>query len=348
MVHSDPGLGHFGIKRTLDRLRPRAYWPSMTAYVTKFCASCEKCQSRKQPARKPRAPLVSYRTGVPNERVQIDIVGPLVESYRMNKYLIVMTDCFTKWANAYPVRRATAIEVANALQDWVSQFGVMKIIHSDQGTQFEATVVQQLCHKLGIVKTRTTSYHPQGDGQVERLNRTLMDILSKYGRQSQKDWDEHIPMALLAYRSCANEVNKISPAMMTYGRELNLPVDLIYGVPPSSVQPGQEPHQYVAELEQAILKVHEIARTKMLKAANRQKKNYDLKQYKNNYKKGDLVWLFTPAIKKNRVKKLSSRWNGPYQVVEPLSDVLIKIRRRPRTKELVVHHNRLKPYYRQM
>ena len=136
--------------------------------------------------------------------------------------------------------------------------------------------------------------------------------------------------------------------MMTYGRELNLPVDLIYGAPPSSVQPGQEPHQYVAELEQAILKVHEIARTKMLKAANRQKKNYDLKQYKYNYKKGDLVWLFTPAIKKNRVKKLSSRWNGPYQVVEPLSDVVIKIRRRPRAKELVVHHNRLKPYYRQM
>ena len=170
MVHSDPGLGHFGIKRTLDRLRPRAYWSSMTAYVTKFCASCEKCQSQKQPSGKPRAPLVSYRTGVPNERVQIDIVGHLVESYRMNKYLIVMTNCFIKWANAYPVRRATAIEVANALQDWVSQFGVMKIIHSDQGTQFEATVVQQLCLKLGIVKTRTTSYHPKGDGQVERLN----------------------------------------------------------------------------------------------------------------------------------------------------------------------------------
>ena len=182
---------------------------------------------------------MSYRTGVPNERVQIDIVGPLVESYRMNKYLIVVTDCFTKWANAYPVRRATAIEEANALQDWVSQFGVMKLIHSNQRTHFEATVEQQLCHKLGIVKTRTTSYQPKGNGQVERANRTLMDILSKYVRQSQKDWDEHIPMALLTYRSCANEVNKISPVMMTYGRELDLPVDLIYGAHPAHCNLGK-------------------------------------------------------------------------------------------------------------
>ena len=256
-----------------------------------------------------------------------------------------MTDCFTKWANAYPVRRATAIEVAKAVLDWVSQFGIMKILHSDQGAQFEAAVIQQLCQKLGILKTRTTSYHAQSDGQVERLNRTLMEILSKYVHHSQKDWDEHIPMILLAYRSCTGEANKMSPVMMTYGRELDLPVDLVYGVPPSPEQPGQEPCQYVANLEETMVKIHEIARNHMLKAADKQKREYDLKQYKNNYKKGDFFWLFTPAISRGRVKKLSSRWTGPFQVVEPLSDVVIRIRRHPRAKDLVVHHNRLKPYY---
>ena len=229
--------------------------------------------------------------------------------------------------------------------DWVSQFGVMKILHSDQGTQFEATVIQQLCHKLGILKTRTTSYHAQSDGQVERLNRTLMEILSKYVHHNQKDWDEHIPMILLAYRSCRSETTRMSPALMTFGRELDLPINLIYGVPPGTEQPGQEPSQYVANLERSMEKIHEIARKHMQKASDKQKREYDLKQYKNNYKKGDLVWLFTPTIGKGRVKKLTSMWSGPFTVVEPLSDVVIRIRRNARAKDLVVHHNRLKPYH---
>lgn len=90
MVHSDPGLGHFGVKKTLDRLRRRAYWPSMARSVSNFCENCDRCQARKQPAKTPRAPLKVYRSGLPNERVQIDIVGPMTETYHMNKYLIVM------------------------------------------------------------------------------------------------------------------------------------------------------------------------------------------------------------------------------------------------------------------
>ena len=82
--------------------------------------------------------MKTYISGLPNERVQIDIVGPFIESYKSNKYLIVVTDCFTKWASAYAVPRATATAVADAILDWISQFGVMQILHSDQGTQFES------------------------------------------------------------------------------------------------------------------------------------------------------------------------------------------------------------------
>ena len=77
--------------------------------------------------------MKTYVSGTPNELVQIDILGPLVESYQSNKYIIVLTDCFTKWASAYAVPRATPTEVADAILDWTSQFGVMKILHSDQG-----------------------------------------------------------------------------------------------------------------------------------------------------------------------------------------------------------------------
>ena len=127
-----------------------------------------------------------YISGVPNERVQIDIVGPLIESYKSNKYLIVLTDCFTKWASAYAVPKAAATAVADAILDWISQFGVMQILHSDQGGQFESAVITEVCNKFGILKTRTTSYCPPSDGQVERLNRTLIEMLSKYAGQTQR------------------------------------------------------------------------------------------------------------------------------------------------------------------
>lgn len=87
-------------------------------------------------------------------------------------------------------------------------------------------------------------------------------------------------MILLAYRSCRSETTRMSPALMTFGRELDLPIDLIYGVPPGTEQPGQEPSQYVANLEKSMEKIHEIARKHMQKAADKQKREYDLKQYK--------------------------------------------------------------------
>lgn len=83
----------------------------------------------------------------------------------------------------------------------------------------------------------------------------------------------------------------------------------------------------------------------MFKAGEKQKRNYDLKQFKYNYKVGDLVWLFTPAVKKGRTKKLSSQWTGPFKIIEILSDVVIRIRQKPNSQDKVVHHNRLKPYY---
>ena len=122
--------------------------------------------------------MKTYISGLPNERIQMDIVGPLIESYKSNKYLIVLTYCFTKWASAYTVPRATATAVADAILDWISQLGVMQILHSDQGTQFQSAVVTELCQKFGIRKTRTTTYHPASDGQVERFNRTLIEMLS--------------------------------------------------------------------------------------------------------------------------------------------------------------------------
>ena len=156
MSHSNPGGGHMGIKRTVERMRSRAYWPRLTDSVKKICEQCIECQMKKNPKRSPKAPMKTYISGAPNERVQIDILGPLIESHRSNKYIIVLTDCFTKWPSTYAVPRATAPAVANAVIDWIGEFGVMKILHSDQGRQFESAIIQEICQRFNIHKRRTS------------------------------------------------------------------------------------------------------------------------------------------------------------------------------------------------
>ena len=204
----------------------------------------------------------------------------------------------------------------------------MQIIHSDQGTQFESAVVTELCQKFGIHKTRTTSYYPASDGQVERFNRTLIEMLSKYAGQNQRSWDDHLPLVLLAYRSSVHYSTSLSPAMMTYARELDLPADLIFGGPESASKQSSEPPEYVRNLSD-----------KLVKTGERQKRNYDLKQFKHNYKVGNQVLLYDPVV------RLNSRWTCPYTITEVLSDVVFRIKLNNLTQDKIVHHNRLKPYY---
>ncbi len=343
MMHDDPGSGHLGVKRTVARLRSRFYWVGRDKSVIKYCQECSKCQARRRPVKTAKSPLKQYQVGSPNERIEVDIVGPLPVSHNGNKYIIVMTDCFTKYANAYPVPEQTAERVALAVLDWVSHFGVMKIIHTDQGRQFESVLFQKLCQLLNIAKTRTTAFNPSSDGGVERFNRTLGDMLSKYVQPNQKDWDDHIPMVLLAYRSSVHESTKQTPAMMTFGRHPDLPADLVFGTPDSKQNKPDVP-EFVNQLQQSLTLIHHIARAEMIKAGDRQKRHYDVKLHKVNYKVGDPVWLFNPSLKKKRSRKLHSPWTGPWIVTDVLSDLIIGIQQSEHGKRQIVHHNRLKPY----
>ena len=127
----------------------------------------------------------------------MDIVGPLPRTKRGNRFIIVVNDYFTRWPEAFAVVDHEAETVAKKLMEqWVSRFGVMQYLHTDQGREFESRVLQALCGLLGIKKTRTAPYHPQSDGLVERNNRTIKDMLSKVVNENHGDWDEWIPHVL--------------------------------------------------------------------------------------------------------------------------------------------------------
>ncbi|XP_046869117.1 uncharacterized protein LOC124461661 [Drosophila willistoni] len=156
-------------------------------------------------------------------------------------------DYFNKWPKCAAIPDQTAETVARALvQEVFCRFGDPFVLHSDQGRNFEAGVFQACMRLMTVGKTRTTPLHPQSDGMVERFNRTLLDYLAKFVSTSQHDWDELLPMALLAYRSAVHESSGYSPARLTFRRELRLPNDLLFGTPapvpthPQEFCPGDE------------------------------------------------------------------------------------------------------------
>ena len=160
-------------------------------------------------------------------------MGPLPSSTRGCKYILVITDIFSKWVEAFPLAATDSETLASVLVDeMVCWYGVPGSLHSDQGANLNSQVITALCKRLGINKTRTTAYHPQGNGQVERFNRTLEAILSKVVADNQKDWDIHIPKALFAYRTALHESSGYSPFRVNFGRLPILPIDIIVGRPP--------------------------------------------------------------------------------------------------------------------
>ena len=178
-LHQGAVGGHIGEEKMKHRLKERFYWPGCTEAVGEWCRNCISCTTRKTVAPKRRAPLQTIKAGYPMQIVSVDLMGPLPETEDGCKYVMVAMDCFTRWVEVYAIRNQEATTVAKKLVDEMfCRFSPPEQLHSDQGRQFESDLVKEICELLQIRKTRTTPYHPQCNGMVERFNRTLLDMLS--------------------------------------------------------------------------------------------------------------------------------------------------------------------------
>ena len=136
-----------------------------------------------------------YNVGLPFERVQIDILGPFPITSLGNRYLLVVIDCFTKWVEAFPLSNMRTKTIAEIfVREIVCRYGVPLEVHTDLGRSFDSKLIIELSQLLGIRKTRATPLHPQSHDQVERQNRTILEYLSKYIRDNQKDRDRWISL----------------------------------------------------------------------------------------------------------------------------------------------------------
>ena len=325
---------HFGVTKTLGRVQRRYTWYGLTKDVKQHISCCKVCGENLRQRPRFRAPLGDYRVGYPMDRLGVDILGPLPLSEKQNKYILVLGDYFTRWMEAFPLPDQRVETVAHALvHRFVAIFGCPLEIHTDQGKNFESDLFQEVCRLLQVKKSRTTPYHPSSNGLVERFNQTLAKMIRSFVDRNHKQWDMYLPLLTAAYRSTVHPGTGFTPNMMMFGREVNLPLDVLYPMP----QREQGISDYVQQLRENLEIVYRYARENLGKASQRQKRDYDLQIHAQQYVPGDLVYRQNP-----RGKKLEHLWIGPLVVTKRYNASLYQVANRK--KSCVLHHDLLRPY----
>jgi hypothetical protein len=339
-LHTVRQGGHFGVRRTVAVVRQRFFWPGMRTDVERWCKECETCQRTKtRPTR--RATMQHESVGSRFERVAIDIMGELPVTESGNRYILVISDYFTKWTQAFPLPNQMAATVADALvTNCFSLFGMPRWLHSDQGSNFESELFRELCKLLDIRKTRTVAYHPQSDGQVERFNRTMKQMIKAFVNDNMSDWDDQLPLLMMAYRASPQESTGVSPNLMMYGEECALPLDVMVEAPPRQTQRCHT--EYVEWLRQTLGKAHSFARKQLKVAAKHQKLYYDRKAKPHPFQVGQHVWYWYDPLAK---RKFGCGWSGPYRVLACPTETHCVLSKVPGDKPRKVHVNKLKPHF---
>ncbi|KAK3741212.1 hypothetical protein QZH41_006221 [Actinostola sp. cb2023] len=304
-------MGHQGVERTSQLLRRRCYWPGLHSDVDVWIKKCERCTLSKMPLPRIRPPMGNLLATKPLEVLAVDftLLEPASDG---RENVLVMTDVFTKFTLAIPTRDQKANTTAKLiLKEWFMRYGVPNRIHSDQGRNFESEVIMELCGLYGIKKSRTTPYHPQGNAQCERFNRTMHDLLRSLPPHKKRKWTEHLPELLYAYNSTPHSSTGFSPYYLMFCREPRLPVDLLLGAEEDVEDEIQNDWlaTHMSRLRDAYLKAGEH----LEQAAERRKKASDQTAFDDPLEIGQLVYL------RNKVKgrnKIQDSWSPTlYRVI---------------------------------
>lgn len=207
----------------------------------------------------------------------MDIVGPLEKSSAGHRYILFVYYYTTRYPEAFPVRTITMPKVIHALIQLFSRVGIPEAILTDQGINFTSRLMKQLHQQLGITAVRTSPYHPQTDGLVERFNQTLKNTLRKFVTDTGRDWDKWLPFVLFAYGEVPQASTGFSPFELLYGWQVQGPLDLLKKawIAPADKTEERSIVNFILEMRNRLERYREEAKENLLLAQVSQKKWYD-------------------------------------------------------------------------
>ncbi|KAL8567138.1 hypothetical protein ACOMHN_033040 [Nucella lapillus] len=334
--------GHCGGRRTLARLREQFFWPGVTVDVAKFVASCDICQRTVSKGKVSPVPLGMMPViGTPFHRVAIDLVGPISPvSEGGHRYILTLIDVATRYPEAVPLKDISSVDVAEALIVIFSRLGFPREILSDQGTQFNSELMKQFHALCGCQGIKTSPYHPQANGTVERFHGTLKAMLRKVIQGQPKLWHRYLPALLFACRELPSESTGYSPFRLLFGREVRGPLTLLQESWTGKGDQDEESkplYKYIFDLQNILAETSEIAKENSIVSSVRGKRYFDRKAKQRFFQVGDQVLVLLPSA----TNKLLASWLGPFpitQIMHPDYKILMK------GKVKVFHANMLKKY----
>ena len=308
-LHDD--IGHLGRDRTQELIQSRFYWPFMSTDIEKYVSRCQRCFVRKT-LDPPPAPMHSIQASEPMELLAMDFLT-LEEGRNGMSNILVVTDSFTKFAWAFPTRNQKSGTVAKILWEKILiNYGFPKRLHSDQGRDFEANVIRDLCRLAGITKSRTSPYHPQGNAQTERFNRTLLNMLGTLDKDKKTRWPDYVSTMAHAYNCTKHHTTKFSPYFLMFGRNPRLPADVSLGTV-SETDPTKSLSSYVESLRARLDYAYKLVAKETKESANRNKAKYDVRARDVTLQPGDLVLVRNLSVRGKH--KLSDRWEETAHIV---------------------------------
>lgn len=319
LEHHPTVAAHPGMNRMYYTMRRKYYWPSMITDIYNTITRCTTCAQNRLALRRHTSPLTLFPASEPLTDLSIDIFGPIPATKSGNRFILVITDRFSKLTKCVALRHITAISVASALIDaWVTSYGPPDRVLSEQGRQFMSNFFIAVMKMLGTETVRTTPYHPQTNGPVERYNRTMAAQLRHYIADDTTRWDEVLPIITMAYNSQPHRSTGIAPFELVIPRRI--PNLSVRSLPPGTQlrkrrntddgSPLRRKREFMARLRRQLPAVVEALR----KTQQRYKRDFDANVGSRNkdIRVGDYVY----TTNHHRASKLESRAVGPFVVLD--------------------------------
>ena len=317
-LHDAGYAGHLGIKKTTELVKRDFYWPTLEQDVAEYVRTCDDCQRNKPSNQRQQGLLQPLEVSTRRwERVSMDLITHLPKTKRGYDSLFVIVDYCTKMIVLRPtVATATAVDIARIFVDAVVRtHGLPRTIVSDRDTKFTSNFWREVWKTMGTQLAMSSGFHPQTDGQTERANRSIEEMLRAYVGKRQNDWDERLAMVEFAYNNSVQSSSGYTPFYLCYGRHPVSPAQLVVQVETKNEAADSFLEQLHQDVDQAVQNLRQ--------AQERQKRYADRRRRVMEFEVGDEVLLstrnLTPVLKTGGSNKLGPLYVGPFEVLEKLT-----------------------------